>query len=68
MNTMFQVDNYFARISQEAVRLKLTVWNVEGHKLVSDYISAASLERVWNNIADLTSDKVVEVVQEKLKG
>ncbi len=67
MNTMYQVDDFFVRIQEDSSRrLKLTVWNNFGEKLVSDYISAASLDNVWDNIAENSSDSVVESVKNTL--
>lgn len=67
MNTMYQVEDFFVRIQADSSRrLKLTVWNNFGEKLVSDYISAASLDNVWHNIAENSSESVVESIKNTL--
>ena len=68
MNMMFQANDFFVRIREDSGRLKLTVWSKVGEKLVSEYISAASLENVWQNIASQSSAEVVDVVKEQLYG
>ena len=67
MNLMYQLDQFFVRLRQDASgRLKLTVWNQSGEKIVSDYISAASSEHVWTSIAKACSEAVVEDDKGKL--
>lgn len=67
MNIMYAVEEFFVRIRRDAERLKLTVWNSMGNKVVSDYVSAASLDKVWENVSKASSDEVVNSVKEHLK-
>ena len=66
MNVMFEAANYFIRIREDRGRLKLTVWSQTGDKVVSEYVSAASLDNVWQNIATLSSSDVVQLVKKRL--
>ncbi|MDI9418741.1 MAG: hypothetical protein GX228_10565 [Firmicutes bacterium] len=67
MNIMYKMDDYFIRIREDSSgRLKLTVWNQYGDKVVSDYISAASSDYVWTSIARSSSESVVENVKCRL--
>lgn len=67
MNIMYQVDDFFVRMEQDpSGRIKLTVWNEIGKKIVSDYVSAASLDSLWTSIINTSSDTVVESVKSKL--
>lgn len=69
MNLMYQMEDYFIRIRQDSSgRLKLTVWNQAGDKIISDYVSAASLDNVWANITKNSSERVVESVKRKIMG
>jgi hypothetical protein len=69
LNVMYQLDDYFVRIREDSSgRLKLTVWNQYGDKVVSDYISAATSDYVWTSIAKNSSESVVENVKCKLMG
>ncbi|NLM24726.1 MAG: hypothetical protein GX208_01225 [Firmicutes bacterium] len=67
MNVMYSVEDFFVRIRQDAGKLKVTVWNSVGDKVVSDYVSAASLDKVWNNISKASSEAVVESIKERMK-
>ncbi len=68
MNTMFQVDDYFVRIKDYGGRLKLAVWTHTGEKVVSEFISAATLPQVWSHIEKMSSSNVVGAVKAKLSG
>ncbi|HHT35615.1 MAG: hypothetical protein ACE3NC_07720 [Candidatus Wallacebacter cryptica] len=69
MNVMYQLEDFFVRIREDKTgRLKLTVWNSSGDKIVSDYISAASSDHVWTSIASHSSESLVEDVKSKLMG
>jgi len=66
---MYKLEDFFIRIREDASgRLKLTVWNQYGDKVVSDYISAATSDYVWTSIARNSSESVVENVKGKLMG
>ncbi len=67
MNIMYQVEEFFVRLQEDSSRkLKVTVWNNLGEKLVSDYVSAASQDKVWQGIAKNSSVVVVESVKNTL--
>ena len=69
MNVMYQIEEYFVRLREDASgRMKLTVWNKFGDKVISDYISAASPDSGWTSVAQNSSETVVENVKCRLKG
>lgn len=65
-NVMYSVEEYFVRIREDGGKLKVTVWNSVGDKIVSDYVSAASLDKVWDNIGKASSEAVVESIKKRL--
>ncbi len=68
MNTMFQVNEFFIRMREKAGRVKLTVWNNQGNKLLSELVSLGSLDTVWEQIAKDSSAEVVQKVKEVMQG
>lgn len=68
MNTMFQVNEFFIRMREKAGRVKLTVWNNQGTKLLSELVSLGSLDTVWEQIAKESSAEVVQKVKEAMQG
>lgn len=64
MNVMFQVENYFVRVRDKAGRLKLTVWDNAGTKIVSEFVSAGSLPNLWEHVGKVSSQEVVDKVKE----
>ncbi len=65
-STMFQVGNYFVRISDSRQSLKLAVWDDTGDKLLSEFVSNDHSGRFWNMVGNRTSDTVVEAVKERI--
>lgn len=65
-NTMFQVEDFFVRISDKGQSLKLAVWNDEGQKLLSELISTDHSGKFWNLVANQTSDSVAEAVKQRI--
>ncbi|NMB01580.1 MAG: hypothetical protein GX971_08715 [Firmicutes bacterium] len=66
MSTMFKAGEFFVRLRVQGERPKLTVWNNNGTKIVSEFISSAT-EDFWVKIASLTSQDVVDQVQSLLQ-
>ncbi len=65
-STMFQVEDFFVRISDKGQSLKLAVWNDEGQKLLSELISTDHSGKFWNLVANQTSDSVAEAVKQRI--
>ncbi len=65
-NMMFQVEDFFVRISDKGHSLKLAVWNNQGQKLLSDFISSDHSGKFWNLVANNTSDSVAEEVKKRI--
>ena len=59
MSTMFQSGEFFVRVRVRGERPKLTVWNNEGTKIVSEFINSPT-PNFWEQIARLTSREVVD--------
>lgn len=66
MSTMFKAGEFFVRLRVQGERPKLTIWNSKGTKIVSEFVSSVS-ESFWDQIANLTSQDVVDQVQSLLK-
>lgn len=66
MNTMFRVGDFFVRLRVQGERPKLTIWNDSGTKIISEFISATT-SSIWEQIAKLTSQDVVDQVQSLLR-
>lgn len=66
MSTMFKVGDFFVRLRDQGERPKLTIWNNNGTKIVSEFISSAT-PNFWVQIAKLTSQEVVDKVQSLLE-
>ncbi len=66
MNTMFQVDDFFVRIRDKGGRMKLTVWNGHGNKIISEFITTDHSGNFWNLIENHSSESVVNAVKERL--
>ncbi len=65
MSTMFKVGDFFVRLRDQGERPKLTIWNNNGTKIVSEFISSTT-PNFWVQIAKLTSQEVVDKVQSLL--
>lgn len=65
MNTMFKAGDFFVRLRVQGERPKLTIWNDAGTKIISEFIGA-STSNIWEQIAKLTSQDVVDQVQSLL--
>lgn len=66
MSTMFKVGDFFVRLRDQGERPKLTIWNNNGTKIVSEFISSTT-PNFWVQIAKLTSQEVVDQVQSLLE-
>jgi hypothetical protein len=62
MGTMFKTGDFFVRFRVQGERPKLTVWNQNGTKIISEFVSSAT-PSFWAQIAKLTSQDVVDRVQ-----
>jgi hypothetical protein len=62
---MFKVGDFFVRLRDQGERPKLTIWNNNGTKIVSEFISSTT-PNFWVQIAKLTSQEVVDKVQSLL--
>lgn len=65
MNTMFKVGEFFVRLRVQGERPKLTVWNNNGTKIISEFINSTT-PNFWVQTAKLTSQDVVDRVQSLL--
>ena len=65
-NMMFAVDSYFVRVSNSGSSLKLTIWNDQGTKLLSEFVSLDRSEAFWNLIAAHTSEAVAQETKKRL--
>lgn len=66
MSTMFKAGDFFVRLRVQGERPKLTIWNSNGTKIVSEFISSTT-ESFWVQMAKLTSQDVVDQVQSLLQ-
>ena len=67
MSTMFKAGDFFVRVRVQGERPKLTIWNHNGTKIVSEFISSATTPTFWDQIARLTSQDVLDRVQSFLE-
>lgn len=65
MSTMFKVGEFFVRLRDQGERPKLTIWNNNGTKIISEFIGSAT-PNFWVQIAKLTSQEVADEVQSLL--
>jgi hypothetical protein len=65
MSTMFKAGDFFVRLRVQGERPKLTIWNHNGTKIISEFISSTT-PSFWDQIAKLTSQDVVDQVQSLL--
>jgi len=66
MSTMFKSGDFFVRLRVQGERPKLTVWNQNGTKIISEFISSTT-PNFWAQIGKLTSQDVVDQVQSLLQ-
>ncbi|MGI6150070.1 MAG: hypothetical protein GX195_07570 [Firmicutes bacterium] len=66
MGTMFQAADWFVRIRHKGGHVKITIWDRYGDKLFSDVLGPEPHTKFWNAIAKITSQEVVQAIQEKL--
>ena len=66
MSTMFKIGEFFVRLRVQGERPKLTIWNHNGTKIISEFISSTT-SNFWVQIAKLTSQDVVDQVQSLLQ-
>lgn len=67
MSTMFKAGDFFVRVRVQGERPKLTIWNHNGTKIVSEFINSNTTPAFWDQIAKLTSQEVLDRVQSFLQ-
>ncbi|NLL48745.1 MAG: hypothetical protein GX249_09170 [Firmicutes bacterium] len=66
MNTMFKAGDFFVRFRVQGERPKVTIWNQNGTKIVSEFVGGAT-DSFWAQLAKLTSQDVVDQIQALLE-